>query len=68
MKAANYDSSVGAVSIIQSKTGKKKDIFLTPDEAEVFDKHIHGKKQDELRFSSWEILGADRLFTTPRSY
>src|SRR6266566_6920921 len=47
---SRYDSSVGAVLIIQSTTGKKKDIFLTPDEAAFFDKHTHGKKQDELMF------------------
>ncbi|MEI9979382.1 MAG: site-specific integrase [Edaphobacter sp.] len=50
MKAANYDSSIGAVSVIQRKTGKKKDIFLTSDEAAFFDKHTDGKKQDELMF------------------
>jgi integrase len=50
MKTANYDSSISAVSIIQSKTGKKKDIFLTPDEAAFFDKHTDGKKQSDLMF------------------
>lgn len=50
MKVGAYDTQVGAIAVIQSKTGKMKRIFLTPDEAAFFDKHIHGKDAGELMF------------------
>jgi integrase len=50
LKVPAYDAEVGAISVIQRKTGKMKRIFLTLDEAAFFDTHIHGKKPDELMF------------------
>lgn len=50
MKVAAYDVQVGAVSVIQAKTGKMKRIFLTPDEAAFFATHIEGKDAGDLMF------------------
>jgi integrase len=50
MKAGDFDAGVGAVSVIQSKTGKMKRIFLTPDEAAFFAERAHGKQKLDLMF------------------
>ena len=50
MKADAYDGTVGALSVIQAKTGKMKRIFLTPDETAFFEVHTRGKQAGELMF------------------
>lgn len=50
MQAEAYDASVGALSVIQAKTGKMKRIFLTPEETAFFQTHIRGKQTGELMF------------------
>ncbi len=50
MKADAYDATVGALSVIQAKTGKMKRIFLTPEETAFFYVHTDGKQAGELMF------------------
>ena len=50
MRAASFDPNVGAIRIIQEKTGKPKVVFLTDSEAEFFAKRADGKASDAHLF------------------
>ena len=48
--AGAYDVQLGAISLIQGKTGKLKHVFLTEEESAFFKKRVVGKAQDEVLF------------------
>jgi len=50
LKVSAYDVTSKAIFLIQSKTGKMKRIYLTPDEAAFFDERIVGKQSEDLLF------------------
>lgn len=47
LRVSAYDNRDNSVSILQSKTGKLKRIFLKQDEAQFFDRLIEGKASDD---------------------
>jgi integrase len=66
MKVGDYDTQLGAISLVQSKTGKMKRIFLTPEEAAFFARHIAGKQGSELMFRRADGLAWGKSHQQPR--
>ena len=55
MKVSAYNKHNHSISFIQRKTGKPKHIFLTESEAEFFNKHVAGKKLNDLIFTQLKV-------------
>jgi integrase len=50
LRVGSYDMQLRSISIIQSKTGKLKHVFLTDNEANFFDNCLAGKQREDLMF------------------
>jgi integrase len=50
LRVSSYDGNGRTIEVIQSKTGKKKLVFLTDDEAAFIEPHTDGKQSSELMF------------------